>query len=261
MKGAQAKPGWSFAGTRELLLPFTVGVSFALYYLVKAPWWCVLAVAGPAIGLYLIAPSWAVHSVARFDRDLVRLLSTGRRGELPRRYARALGMRLFAPEAVSAERRALVAAENGRAGDARAGYRVALRAYGQGAPLRVLLGYAHASYALGDDGEAIRTYRQLTAQIGTLPGVRRNLAHALVRRGEALPEALALIEGEAGEHAADAQRRSELELLRAVALAKLGEHTRARELSARAEQAAGELVRELRAELQRELDGSEARAG
>jgi tetratricopeptide (TPR) repeat protein len=205
--------------------------------------------------LYVFAPSWGARSVERFDRDLVRLLSTGRRSALSRRYALALGMRLFAPPAVAAERRAVVAAENGRAGEARAGYRAALREYGRRAPLRVLLGYAHACYAIADDGEAIRVYRELLVQEGMLPGVRRNLAHALVRRGEALREALELIDGENAFGSGSVQGH-ELDLLRAVAHAKLGERDRALELFERSSAVEGAFAVSLRAELQRTLDGA-----
>jgi hypothetical protein len=238
-----------------LLLPLTVAVCFVLYYLVQTPGWVVVAVALPMATLYVLAPRWGVRSVERFDRDLVRLLSTGQRSALSRRYAAAIGMRLFAPPAVTAERRAVVAAENGDARDARAGYRAALREYGRGAPLRVLLGYAHACYAVADDAEAIRVYRQLLTHEGMLPGVRRNLAHALVRRGEELREALQLIDGESGPGAA-AERRNELDLLRAVAHAKLGESARARELMAQVGEAHSELASALRAELQQTLDGA-----
>lgn len=242
------------AGPRELLLPLAVALCFVLYYVVQVPGWVVVVVALPVASLYVLAPSWAARSVERFDRDLVRLLSTGKRQALARRYALAIGMRLFAPPAVTAERRAVVAAENGAPRDARAGYRAALREYGRRAPLRVLLGYAHACYAIADDGEAIRVYRQLLDQEGMLPGVRRNLAHALVRRGEELREALELIDSESGLGIAS-DRRHELDLLRAVAHAKLGERERARELMAQIGAAQSELASSLLAELQRTLEG------
>ena len=254
MKGTAAGPGLWLAGARELLLPLTVGACFVLYYLVQVPGWVVVVVALPMAALYIVAPTWGARSVERFDRDLVRLLSTGQRAALSRRYALALGMRLFAPPAVAAERRAVVAAENGRAGEARAGYRAALQEYGKRAPLRVLLGYAHACYATADDREAIRVYRELLVQEGMLPGVRRNLAHALVRRGEELREALALIDGESALGGVPS-RGHELDLLRAVAHAKLGERDRARELLERSAEVEGDFALSLRVELQRTLDG------
>jgi hypothetical protein len=251
----QAESGVRLAGTRELLLPVTVTLCFTLYYLAEQPWWVVAAVAVPMAGLYVLAPSWAARSVTSFDRDLVQLLSTGRRSLLPARYARAFGMRLFSSPAIRAERRAVVAAENGQPAEARSGYRIALRDQGGRAPLRVLLGYAHACYALADDAEAIRVYRELLDHAGSLPGVRRNLAHALVRHGDSLREALTLIERDAVKDAAP-ERVAERDLLRAVAHAKLGERERARELAEQSGQAQGELALALRIELQRALDGA-----
>jgi len=250
MPDAGHDSGVRFAGVRELILPATVVVCFLLYYVLELPGWVVAAVATPMALVYALAPAWAARSVDRFDRDLVRLLSTGKRAALPHRYALSLGMRLFAPTAVSAERRALVAAENGQVRQARAGYRLALRELGKRAPLRVRLGYAHACYALGDDDEAIGAYRGLLEQTAALPGVRRNLAHALVRRGEALREALALIDAEGG-HGAAADR----DLLRAVAFAKLGERDRATELAQATRDAPGEVAESLRIELQCALEG------
>lgn len=250
---ATARPGLSLAGLRELLLPLTVIACGALYYLARVPGWTLALVAVPMVVLYASAPLWAASSVARFDRDLVRLLSTGRRDALHRRYARALGMRLFAPPAVRAERHALVAAETGHMQEARASYRRAHREYGARPPLRVLLGYAHACYALGDDAEAIRTYRGLLAQTGSLPGVQRNLAHALVRHGESLREALELIDSEPQSGAAP-ERKAELDLLRAVAHAKLGDRDTARALLEQCPAVQGGQVAELRAELARALE-------
>ena len=251
----RVESGLWLAGPRELLLPITVMACFTLYYFAEQPWWVVASVALPMVSLYALAPVWAARSLSSFDRDLVRLLSTGRRARLPGRYARALGMRMFAPQAVRAERRAVVAAENGHVAEARADYRAALREHGSRAPLRVLLGYAHACYTLSDDAEAIRIYRELLDQAGSLPGVRRNLAHALVRRGDSLREALELIDRDA-QHEAGAERQAECDLLRAVAHAKLGERERACELAERTGSAEGDVAAALRIELQRALDGS-----
>jgi hypothetical protein len=247
------RTGLWVAGTRELILPATVASCFVLYYLLELPAWVLLAVGAPMLGVYALAPSWAARSVASFDRDLVRLLSTGARGELPFRYARSIGMRLFAAPGTRAERRAVVAAESGEVAEARASYREALQEYAF-APLRVQLGYAHACYGLGDDDEAIRVYRVLLEHAGTLPGVRRNLAHALVRRGDSLREALDLIESDTA--AESASRRAERDLLRAVAHAKLGERARARELLASSPPPESTLALSLRAELERAMDGA-----
>lgn len=253
MASSPARSGVTLAGARELLLPLTVISCAALYYLAHLPGWTVAACAAPMLALYAFAPMIGARSVADFDRDLVRLLSTGRRNRLPVRYARAIGMRLFAPPAVTAERRAVVAAETGDMGEAKLSYRRAHLEYGAHAPLRVLLGYAHACYALGDDGEAIRVYRGLLKQTGTLPGVQRNLAHAMVRRGESLREALQLIDADQTTSNTP-ERNAELDLLRAVAHAKLGERDRASALLEQCGAANGEQASALRAELQRALD-------
>src|SRR3954468_2165029 len=122
MASPPARSGVTLAGARELLLPLTVISCAALYYVAHLPGWTLVACAAPMGALYAFAPLLGARSVARFDRDLVRLLSTGRRSALPARYGRALGMRLFAPPAVTAERRAVVAAETGEMGDAKLSY-------------------------------------------------------------------------------------------------------------------------------------------
>jgi tetratricopeptide (TPR) repeat protein len=238
-----------------MLLPATVVACFVLYYLVQAPFAAVVGLAIPMLTLYVVAPAWAASSLSAFDRDTVRLLAAGDRRGLVRRYLRALGMRFFSPPGVRAERRALVAAESGDAATAWEAYRVALREYDGAAPLRVLLGYAHASYALGRDAEAIRVYRRLLDTAGALPGVERNLAHALVRHGEAIREALELIE-RVERPSDDAQRRGEMLLVRALAHAKLGERERANELAQEGAGTQGELASALRDELRGTLEAA-----
>jgi tetratricopeptide (TPR) repeat protein len=202
--------------------------------------------------LYALAPAWARASLAHFDRDLVRLLSSGRREALGRCYARALGMRLFAPPALIAERRALVAAELGETREARVSFRRALAEYGPDAPLRVMLGYAHACYALCDDDEAIRMYERLLQGTGELPGVKRNLAHAYLRAGQDAERALALL-GTTPLGSEDPRRIGEHVLLRALAYAKLGEAERARSLTRDGEKTEGGLAECLRDEIERAL--------
>jgi tetratricopeptide (TPR) repeat protein len=254
MEASRAKAGVQLAGIRELLLPLTVAACFVLYYLAELPFGAVVSIAAPMLVLYALAPAWAARSLAAFDRDVVRLLSSGRRAALPGRFARAVGMRLFSPPALVAERRGVVAAESDRPAEARAGFRSAMLEYGPAAPLRVLLGYAHACYALGDDAEAIRVYRQLLEQQGALPGVKRNLAHAMVRRGQFLREALELIDRVEGE-SEDPQRRGELSLVRALAHAKLGEHERAQALLDDHVEVQGELADHIREQVAVEREG------
>ncbi|MDH5672385.1 MAG: hypothetical protein OEZ06_09560 [Myxococcales bacterium] len=253
-KGQAQPPGLGLAGPRELLLPASVSLAFVLYYLAQLPFYVVAAVVAPTLVLYVAAPAWAAHSVERFDRDVVRLLASGRRQALPARYREALGMRLFAVPGVAAERRALVAAETGQHGRARDHYRRALHQYAGKAPLRVLLGYAHASYEVGDDGEAIGAFRRLLESTGELPGVQRKLAHSLLRRGSDLEQALGLVERLAGPDRAE-READELTLLEALAHARLGDLERAAGLRERAEAVEGELAERLRAELAEALDG------
>ncbi|MEQ8453585.1 MAG: hypothetical protein RLO52_41610 [Sandaracinaceae bacterium] len=219
--------------TRHALIPTSIAVCFTLVYGVEAaPWW-VIVIGAPALLLYLGAPTIGRRSLARFDRDAVRLLSGGQRRRLPRRYARALGMRLFAPPALVAERRGLVHAETGAPGPARAAYREALDGYPEdAAPIGVMLGLAHASFALGDSADAIARYRAVWRRSKTFPRVAKNLAHALARKGEDLAEAETLAERALAD--APEPPPAELSLVRALVHAKRGQRGPARKLLKRA---------------------------
>jgi len=249
--------GLKLGSTRELLLPFGVAAAFVLHYVAHLPGWMVGAMLVPLLLLFVYAPSWATRSTRAFDRDLVALLAQRHPARLAARYASALGMRLFAPPAVSAERRALVAAESGQPRAAYHAYRTALDDYGSAAPLRVLLGYAHAAFQTGADEEAIRVYRQLCDGQGTLPGVEINLAHALVRSGEGPRDALALLERALAAQPAPATR-VRLQLIAAIAHAKLGEPTTARELLRQAEPLEAGAFQELREQLDAALEARTA---
>jgi tetratricopeptide (TPR) repeat protein len=247
----QPKYGLTLGATRELLLPTTLLACFAIYYLLEQPFWVVIACAVPMLALYAFAPMLAARSVARFDRDAIGFLASRNATALRRRYNRAVGMRLFSPPGLRAERKAMVLAESGDTRGARDAYREAHEEHSGRPPLRVLLGYAHASFSLGDDQRAIELYRALLTAGGPLPGVERNLAHALVRRGEDLQEALSML-GRCEREPALEPRQTELKLLRALAHAKLGEHARARELLTQA--GTPEHGAELRSELSQLLN-------
>jgi hypothetical protein len=249
------KQGLTLGATRELLLPATLVACFALYYFARQPFAVVLACALPMLLLYALAPLWAARSLARFDRDSVRLLAAGDPAALRARYRSALGMRLFSPAAQLSERNAMVLLESGQTLQARAAYRDALSELGSGASARVLLGHAHASFATGDDAAAISSYRRVLATVGALPGVERKLACALVRHGEDLRAALALLD-RAGPELGQSAERQELALWRALAFAKLGDRARARELMAQVAEARSPSAIELRAQIQRRLDGA-----
>jgi hypothetical protein len=225
----QPKYGLTLGATRELLLPTTLLACFSIYYLLEQPFWVVLLCAVPMLALYAFAPVLAGRSMARFDRDAIGLLASRNSKALRRRYDRSLGMRLFSPPGLRAERKAMVLAESGDTRGARDAYREAHEEHSGRPPLRVLLGYAHASFALGDDPRAIELYRALIASGGPLPGVERSLAHALVRQGQDLEEALTIL-ARCEREPAPELRQIELKLVRALANAKLGDLTRAREL-------------------------------
>ena len=239
---------------RAALIPLSLVVVFFLYYAAEVPFGAAASASIPFLALFLAAPLWARRSTTRFDQDVVRLLTTDAKDRLEGRLSRALGMRLFAPPAWVHERRGLVASELGRHGEARAAYRKAMKAYDdpEQAPMAVLLGYAHASYALGDDIEAIRSYRKVLATQGTMPKLERNLAHSLIRRDEDLKEAMELLDrAEAGAQSPEA--RTEVALIRALGDAKRGRRATAkdalREHRDADGEAAGELLEELREEL------------
>jgi tetratricopeptide (TPR) repeat protein len=181
-----------------------------------------------------LAPNWARRSQLAFDRDVPALLTQGKPGALQNRFDRALGMRLFAPVAVSAERQGMVARENGRHAEARGAFALAQRSQGRAAPLAVRLGYAHACFAVGDDLAAIDAYRALIEAGDLLPGVERNLAHALIRQGQQLEEALGLLQRTEDTRRSPAER-AEVDLVRALAHAKLGQRVEAERLLSAAE--------------------------
>lgn len=237
--------------TRHALIPLSIFTCFVLVYVVEAPSWVVLPIGLAVMALYLAAPTIGRRSLARFDRDLVQLLARGSRAALAARYNRAIGMRLFEAPARVAERRGLVLAECGDAEGAREAYRQALEGYPEGrAPLAVRLGYAHASFAVGDDGEAIAAYRSVLRETTSLPRVARNLARALARRGDDLDEAERLV-AELARDAADPD--PELLLIRALVHAARGQRGPAKELLTRAGDAEGETAPALRAEVERAL--------
>jgi len=219
--GASPKNGFALGATRELLLPAMVVVGFILYYFAEQPMWVVFTVAAPFVALYALAPLWAARSLAAFDRDSVRILAQRDPARLKARYARALGMRLFAPPAELAERKAMVMLECGSFRAAQAAFREALEELGPAASDRVVLGAAHASFAAGDHGNAIVMYRRVLNGVGALPGVERKLALALVRHGEDLSTAVEILERTQNEVSPGAARQ-ELLLTRALAHAKLG---------------------------------------
>ncbi|MGE3636115.1 MAG: tetratricopeptide repeat protein, partial [Sandaracinaceae bacterium] len=119
-------------------------------------------------------------------------------------------------------------------------------------PLAVIVGAAHAAYALGQDESAIDLYGQVLAREPSIPKVARRLAHALARSGERLDRAEQLVEralSEAGDGA-----DPELLLIAARVSAARGGRRQAKRLLRRAEGLAGSseaLLEEVRAHLLR----------
>lgn len=213
--------------TRHGLIPLSLVVCFVLVYVVKAaPAWVVL-VGAPMVALYLLAPRWGRASLRRFDREVVGLLAKGRHDELSARFGAALGMRLFAPPAMVAERRGRVAFETGELREARAAFRAAMEGYPEDqVPAALLLGMGHASFALGEDRDAIEQYRAVLRQGTRFPRVTRNLARALARRGEELKDAERLADEGVREATGDPEAR----LVRALVHASRGQRGPARKI-------------------------------
>ncbi len=234
---------------RHALIPASIVVCFWLIYGLEAPPWWVAVVGGPIVALYLLAPRIGRRSMARFDRVAVQHLAAGRPAALGPLYTASIGMRLFAPPALVAERRGLVAANAGAPGLAREAYRTAHAQYAEGeAPVAVELGLAHASFAIGDAREAILHYRRVLAVSGALPHVARNLAHALARQGEELDDAGRL----ADEAIAQAPDDAAAKLVRALVYARRGRRGPARKLLRATGDADG--VEELREEVETALE-------
>lgn len=211
---------------RNLLIPLSLVLAFALVYGLGLRLGVAVLVISPIVLLYVLAPYWAVSSAKAFDRDALRLRAAGRTGELRARFRRALGMRLFAPPMAPAERLAEVLRETGDAAGARREYQRALTAAGGSPTLSMMVGLAHSAFAAGEHGEAIAAYRRVLGVDASLPLVRLRLARALLRRDAKgdLADALELI----ATIPASAADREELALLRAYAAARAGEEAQAR---------------------------------
>lgn len=245
------------ATAHAALVPLSVVSCVALYYLGHWPLAWVVAAAAPFTALFIAAPYLARVSMTRFDRDVVGLLAKKSPGALEARYRSALAMRLFAAPVLVAERAGLVAWESGRAAKARHAYKEALDAYGSHAPANVLVGYAHACHAVGDDREAVRAYEQVLKSVGGIPRVHRNLAHALARTADEPREALRVADA-ALERCADEVLGAELRLVKAIAHARLGDPLRARKLLREVEGREGGEIASLREEVERRLEDADA---
>lgn len=238
-------------------MPLSVVSCVALYYLGHWPLTWVVFAAVPFTALFVAAPYLARASMTSFDRDVVGLLAKKTPAALEARFRRALAMRLFGPPVLVAERAGLVAWESGDPAKARHAYKEALDVYGANAPPSVVVGYAHACHAIGDDREAVRAYEQVLKSVGGIPRVHRNLAHALARTADEPREALRVAD-EALERCGDDVLAAELRLVKAIAHARLGDRLRARKLLREVEGREGGEIAALRAEVERRLEDADA---
>jgi len=245
------------ATAHAALVPLSVVSCVALYYLGHWPLAWVVVAAAPFMALFVAAPFLARASMASFDRDIIGLLAKKSPAVLESRFRRALGMRLFGAPVLVAERAGLVAWESGDAARARHAYKDALDAYGSNAPASVLVGYAHACHAVGDDREAVRAYERVLKSVGGIPRVHRNLAHALARTADEPREALRVAD-EALERCNDDVLSAELRLVKAIAHARLGDRLRARKLLREVEGREGGDIGSLREEAERRLEDVDA---
>jgi tetratricopeptide (TPR) repeat protein len=181
---------------RHVLIPLSVVIAGVLHYRVGLPLAVVVLAALPLTLLYVYAPRWAARSQDAFDRDALRLRAKGNVAGVRARFDRAIGMRLFAPPASVLERRGQILRESGDPEGARRAFARAVFAAGDAPPLPMVLGLAHSAHAAKQDDEAIGAYRRVLAIDPSLPRVRLQLAHALLRRGREtdVPDALALLD-------------------------------------------------------------------
>jgi len=217
--------------SRAALLPVALLLVFGLHFAAAVPFGWAVAASLPLVALFIFAPAWVRRSAAAFDRDAIRLLAGGRSTDLVDRYGRSLGLRLFGPVALRAARQGMVAAETGDAEAARLHFARAHDGWEdpKDVPFAVTVGWAHACYGVGDDTEAIAAYRKVLDERGALPRVRKNLAHSLIRRGDAIRDALSVLD-QADVEASDPTEKAELGLLRAWALSDLGQKKKAARL-------------------------------
>lgn len=170
---------------RNALLPVSLVLSFVLWFWARLPLWQVALAVAPLLALFALAPAWGERSLAAFDRDALSLRAKGEHRGLRARLRRAWPALLFAPPALIAEREGMVYLETGDAARAHDAYRRASEAWGESAPLPVVLGRAHAAYLAERDDDAIRIYRRLEEVSPGLPKVAVRLADALARNGKA----------------------------------------------------------------------------
>jgi tetratricopeptide (TPR) repeat protein len=214
---------------RHLLLP--VGLVLAVVLRWRLGWGkgATFGVALSFVALsFLMGPMVGRAKVA-FDRALVRALQRGNRDALWPLYRRQWILRLFGERRFLAAKRGLIQMETGDPRGAADSFREALRGASE-AERPLLDNYlANALYALGEDGEAERTFRKLLADGADQPQVYHHLAHGILRRGGKAKEAAALLE-KGLKTAGDGPTAVPLRITLAEALVALRDTDRARRL-------------------------------
>lgn len=232
---------------RHALLPIAMLSCGAVYYGAGASLGAVVGLAC----LFLLAQSWIGPWIRtsrdRLDRDLLLLTAKGRSAELPARFDAAWGFRLFGPPGEVEDRRGRALREAGEPIRAKLAYAQALEGYGGAAPLSVVSGYGCAAYEAGDDATAIEVLGAALEAAPHLGELRTRLGHAMVRSGGDTAAAEALFPPDAPERA----------LLRAIALVREGELSRAKKLFASVDRTSPAFTRSAAlAVLVRDLEGS-----
>lgn len=168
---------------RHALVPLAMLLCALAYY---GAGWPIGGVVALACVLLLaqswIAP-WASTSRERLDRDLLTLTAKGSAADLPARFAKAWGFRLFGAPAEVEDRRGRALRAAGAAALAQQAYAASIEAFGGGAPLSVVNGYANAAFEAGDDAAAIEALRAVVEAAPQLTDARDRLAQAMARSG------------------------------------------------------------------------------
>lgn len=186
--------------------------------------WLSLYVAAVMVGLvlwYIVLPKQALAAERTFHREALRHLAGGDLDGVEALAAKQWLLRRFGRQHVLPDTLALAASARGEHEKARQLYGQALRAAPAEERPRIELNLAAEELATGHLESAEGRYRAALARRPDHTPARANLARLLLRRGEDLPEA-AQLAGQAAT-SGDARERAELYLIRAEALARMGD--------------------------------------
>ena len=224
---------------RNLFLPATLLAVFLLKWKLDLPWWGLAMILSILPVYYFVLPRVIKKKERAFERDVLRLLQQGRKGELLELYRRQKLLRLLGPSDKLQRRLGFIYSEVGDFDRARACYARAARSAGPGERLTVLLGLASARYRSGDYEGAEVVYRELLRRGQHMPEVLGGLAHSLLLQEKELGEAMKLIK-KAQELALEGPLAVSLRLTMAEALLARGKPGKARKLVESTEAPAGD---------------------